>query len=225
MTNNLQVSDRKKQIKSFDSSKITSALVKAFLANEGPKAVGSKRIHSIVTDLTNKITDYFTIKGGVINIEDIQDRVELELMRNEHHKVARSYVLYREERKLQRETKFDNLKNIVIDKGGVQVPLDIESFYEDILDACTGLKDVDPKKVLEESVKNLFDGAKEAEVYQSAIMTARQMIEFEPSYSYVAARLLLINIKKNVKKHLKLDNIDYANYFKAYISEASKMIC
>jgi len=222
MSNNLQVSNRKNQLKSFDSDKIYNALVKAFTANEGIHAKGSERIKNIVSELTAKVTLYFKAKGGVINIEDIQDRVELELMRQEFHKIAKSYVLYREERKKQREINLTNLKVINIDKDGHKEPLNIENFYEEILDACTGLDDVDAKKILEESIKNLFDGAKEKEVYQSAIMTARQMIEFEPSYSYVAARLLLINIKKNVKKHLKLDDISYANYFKAYIEEGLK---
>ena len=41
--------------------------------------------------------------GGTIHIEEIQDQVELELMRAGEYKVAKGYVLYREERRRIRE--------------------------------------------------------------------------------------------------------------------------
>ena len=92
----------------FDANKISVAITKAFLAIEGGNAAASRRIHENVSQLTEQITAALMRRlpsGGTVHIEDIQDQVELALMRSEHHKVARAYVLYREEHaRLRSET-------------------------------------------------------------------------------------------------------------------------
>src|SRR5205814_2108811 len=103
------------------------------LAVEGTSAAGSARIHDTVTQLVNQISESFNRRlpsGGTIHIEDIQDQVELLLMRSGEHKIARSYVLYREERRKAREQKEAETEtshqqlHVTLHDGKI-VPLDI----------------------------------------------------------------------------------------------------
>ena len=80
-------------------------MTKAFLAVEGDSAAVSRRVHEIVAGLTEQVVANLARRadaGRTFHIEDVQDQVELALMRGEHHKVARAYVLYREERAKER---------------------------------------------------------------------------------------------------------------------------
>jgi SOS-response transcriptional repressor LexA len=91
---------RNGKVTTFDKNKIKLAVTKAFLAVEGGNAAASSRIHQAVDRLTEQVTHALTRNvpdGGIFHIEDIQDQVELALMRGDHYKVARAYVLYREE--------------------------------------------------------------------------------------------------------------------------------
>jgi ribonucleoside-diphosphate reductase alpha chain len=101
-----QVIRRNGKVTSFDASKIAMAITKAFLAVEGGSAAASRRIHDIVQELTGQVADNLFRRAGTtgvtVHIEDIQDQVELALMRGGQHKVARAYVLYREKQSQKR---------------------------------------------------------------------------------------------------------------------------
>ena len=147
--------------------------------------------------------------GGTLHIEEIQDQVELQLMRKEEYQVARSYILYREERakkrgKPEKKTiELDKEVNInVTKKNGQTVPLDVARLSAIITDACDGLDDVDPKVVLEESIGNLYDGVSVADMRASLIMTARTKVEKEPNYSFVTARILMDQIRNEALEFL-----------------------
>jgi ribonucleoside-diphosphate reductase alpha chain len=91
----IKVIRRNGTVTPFDANKIAVAMTKAFLAVEGDTAASSSRIHEKVANLTKKIADTFIRRlrsGGTIHIEEIQDQVELELMRTAEYKVAKSYV-------------------------------------------------------------------------------------------------------------------------------------
>ena len=97
----MQVIRRNGTVSKFDASKISVAMTKAFLAVEGHTAAASRRVHEVVEQLTAEVVGALSRRmseGRTFHIEDVQDQVELALMRSEHHKVARAYVLYREER-------------------------------------------------------------------------------------------------------------------------------
>ena len=101
----MQVIRRNGTVSKFDASKISVAMTKAFLAVEGHTAAASRRVHEVVEQLTAEVVGALSRRiseGRTFHIEDVQDQVELALMRSEHHKVARAYVLYREERTRQR---------------------------------------------------------------------------------------------------------------------------
>ncbi|MEN8260603.1 MAG: ATP cone domain-containing protein, partial [Pseudomonadota bacterium] len=200
----VRVIRRNGKVTSFDANKIAVAITKAFLAVEGGSAAASRRIHDNVAELTDQIVKALTRRlpsGGTVHIEDIQDQVELALMRNGHQKIARSYVLYREEharlraeKAKQRVEEKQAAHNVTLKDGSIQ-PLDIERLQRIIREACAGLDDVDGNRILEETKRNLFDGVPEQDVAVTLIMSARTQIEREPNYTYVAARLLLDSLR------------------------------
>ena len=132
-----RVIKRNGKVVSFEEEKIKVAIMKAFLAVEGGSAAGSSRIHEEVDQMAQEIIKVFDRRmpsGGTIHIEEIQDQVELQLMRNEHHKVARTYVLYREARKKER----------VEEKEEKGLEKNVQEIIESaVKEACVGLDNVD----------------------------------------------------------------------------------
>ncbi len=201
----VRVIRRNGKVTTFDANKISVAITKAFLAIEGGNAAASRRIHENVTQLTEQITAALMRRlpsGGTVHIEDIQDQVELALMRSEHHKVARAYVLYREEHaRLRSETTLQNdtteAQNVIhiTAADGSRKPLDVQRLKKLITEACTDLNNVDQEFILQETFRNLFDGVPEKDIIPTVIMSTRTQIEKEPDYSFVSARLLLDNMR------------------------------
>ncbi|MCI0667748.1 MAG: ribonucleoside-diphosphate reductase subunit alpha [Methylococcaceae bacterium] len=200
----VRVIRRNGKVTAFDSNKITVAITKAFLAVEGGNAAASTRIHDTVQELTTQIVKALTRRmpgGGTVHIEDIQDQVELAMMRNGHQKIARAYVLYREEHsrlraeKLASKTAETGTMLHVVLEDGRRAPLDTDRLLQIIEEACTGLTEVDSNLILAESMRSLFDGVPEKDVAPTLVMSARTRIEKEPNYSYVTARLLLDSIR------------------------------
>ena len=199
----LRVIKRNGAVVSYDESKISVAITKAYLAVEGGNAAASSRIHESVQQLGRQITEIFRRRmpsGGTIHIEDIQDQVELALMRTGEHKIARSYVIYRAEHARIREQNTEEAKpaqssiNVTLDNGE-QGPLDTQRLQTVINEACEGLEDVSAEAIYEETLKNLYPGVKMEDVRTSLVMTARTMVEKDPNYSYVTARLLMDTIR------------------------------
>ena len=188
----------------FDPKKIAVALTKAFLAVEGTSAAGSRRVHDAVEDLTAQVTSALARRGGearIVHIEDIQDQVELALMRGEHHKVARAYVLYREERARERlaaRPKTADQAPVLNVKAadGSLVPLDEARLTALVDEACAGLDAVSPEPILTETRRNLYDGITLDELSLAPILAARALVETDPDYSYVSARLLLDRLRR-----------------------------
>ncbi|MCD6038686.1 MAG: nrdA [Gammaproteobacteria bacterium] len=233
----LKVIRRNGTLTPFDANKIAIAMTKAFLAVEGTSAAGSARIHDTVTQLVNQISEAFNRRlpsGGTIHIESIQDQVELLLMRSGEHKIARAYVLYREERRKIRELeKEDNETgpetnrpslHVTLHDGKV-VPLDISRLTHLVNSACAGLTDVSAKHIIEDTQRNLFDKIPINQVSKALIMSTRVLIEKEPNYSYVAARLLLDDLRSEALSFLGIRDKAtfeemhslYDTYLKAYI--------
>ncbi len=206
----MRVIKRNGSVVSYDAEKIAIAITKAFLAVEGGAAAASTRIHNEVNQLANSVTETFSRRmpsGGTLHIEEIQDQVELELMRSGEQKVARAYVLYREERKQIRNkeegqaTKEKEGVKIVLENGE-EDNLDMNRLEEMVKEACDGLEDTNPDLILEEANKNLYDGVSEEDARTSLVMTARTLVEQEPNYTYVTARILLDNIRTEALTYL-----------------------
>ena len=199
----LRVIKRNGTVVIYDESKISVAITKAFLAVEGGNAAASSRIHETVAKLAQQIGITFKRRmpsGGTVHIEDIQDQVELALMRSGEHKVARDYVLYRESRARLRATDSPEPAKAhpsirVKNDEGTLIPLDLGRLEIIVNEACANLSDVSAETILDEALKNLYDGVDAKEVNTSLVMTARTMVEKEPNYTYVTARLLLDNLR------------------------------
>ncbi len=209
-TQSLQVIKRNGTLVSFNPAKISVAVTKAFLAVEGDQAAGSARINDAVHRVTEQVVQAISRRlkaGGKVHIEDIQDQVELALMRAEEQKVARAYVLYREEHARQRavDEPVEAHPHLTVKKAdGSIAPLDLGLMKQQVEQAATGLDGINGDSLVEDALRNLYDGIEETEVLSALIMTARGRIEREPDYSAVTARLLLEQLRLETAEALDL---------------------
>jgi ribonucleoside-diphosphate reductase alpha chain len=235
-TTGFSVIRRSGALSAFDASKISIAITKAFIAVEGTGASASRRIHDAVEALTTQIVEALSGRADharALHIEDIQDQVELALMRSGEHKVARAYVLYRAERAQQRSSLQPAAPqppalHVRLADGQLQ-PLDEQRLAREIGIACADLDGVSPDAVMIEVHRNLYDGILEHEVGLAQTMAARSLVEQEPNYAFVSARLLLNILRDealsfvlpgNVHEARQAVVIDYEQYFPDYIRKA-----
>jgi ribonucleoside-diphosphate reductase alpha chain len=198
---------RNGSVVNFEPDKITIAVTKAFLAVEGGQGAASARVRDLTREITQAVVRALMRShpgGGTFHIEDIQDHVELALMRSGQHAVARTYVLYREERARERAAKAAQqvveaappVLHVTVD--GARQPLDVAHLRTVIAAAATGLAHVDVQAVLEATLRDLYDGVPQEDVFRAATMAARAMIEKDPDYTYATARLLLHSMRREV---------------------------
>jgi len=226
-----QIIRRNGSVVSFEPNKIAVALMKAFLAVHGTQGAASASVRETVDGLTEMVVRALLRSrpgGGTFHIEDVQDQVELGLMRGGHHEVARAYVLYRERRTQERARQgvpavaAVEPSISVIDRGQ-RVPLDLKRLQAMIESACEGLgADVKPDPIMAETKRNLYDGVPIDEVHKAAILAARTLIEKDPGYTRATARLLLHTIRKEIvgEELLHSDMLTrYAEYFPTFIKK------
>ena len=210
---NLRVIKRNGSVVNFDKSKIEVAITKAFLAIHTSAAAASSSVQQKVNKLSDNVHDTFSSRmpsGGTIHIEEIQDQVELALMRSEELKVARAYVLYRAERtKIRQE-----------ESSTVQQPTNLspsertEAIAEE---ACEGLSGTNPETIINEANKNLYEGASEEEIKEALILSSRSLVEAEPNYTYATSRILLDGLRTEALSFLKIaPNATHAEMEKLY---------
>jgi len=228
---------RNGSVVAFEPSKIAIAVTKAFLAVNGGQGAASARVREQVEQLTHAVVRALLRSrpnGGTFHIEDIQDQVELALMRSGEHNVARAYVLYREKRNQERAAQQTTAQETqastqatepglkVLDNG-VERFLDMAALRTIIEAACEGLgNNIDASPIITETIKNLYDGVPMAQVYDSAILASRTLIEKDPAYSQVTARILMHVIRKEILGHEVLQGdmqAEYSSYFAKYINE------
>ena len=217
----IRVIKRNGTVVPYAEDKIGVAMTKAFLAVEGGTAAASPRIRELVAGLAGQVSSTFTRRlpsGGTIHIEDVQDQVELALMRSGEHKVARTYVLYREERARARKSEVvdsasDQSVTInVVRRDGDRAALDMERIRTLVTEACEGLEDVDAQRILTESLSNMYDGISEVDVATSLLITARTLVEEEPNYTFVTARLLLDQLRTEALEFLDVRSQGQEDY-------------
>jgi ribonucleoside-diphosphate reductase alpha chain len=222
---------RNGEVVEFNPTKIAVAITKAYIGVHGHNSMSSVGVREQVAQLTNMVILALQGRkpdGGSIHIEEIQDQVELALMRSGEHEVARAYVLYREERRHERDlegVKRPDAQIHVVHANGERKELNIKHVYAVIQVACEGLLEVNPKLILDEALKNLYDGVSEDEVFKSVILAARLLIESEPAYNSVTARLLMHTIRKEVigrEVSQNEANDLYKTYFAEYIQKGIK---
>ncbi len=230
--NQYQIIRRNGAVVPFEPSKIAVALMKAFLAVHGTQGAASASVREVVEELTQNVVRALMRSrpgGGTFHIEDVQDQVELGLMRSSNHEVARAYVLYRERRTQERAQQTQQSTQSpqepalhVIDRGQ-RVALDLDYLKSLMVNACAGLgKDVSPEPIVAETMRNLYDGVPMEEVYKASILASRTLIEKDPDYTYVTARLLMHTIAKEILgKEVPQSQMaeEYINYFPQFIKK------
>ena len=220
----------------FEPSKIAIAVTKAFLAVNGGQSAASARVRELTAQLTDQVVGALMRRkpeGGAIHIEEIQDQVELALMRGGEHEVARAYVLYREKRAQERfQEKQKSAKGEptpatinVVDQG-VSKPLDLARLKNLVQESCDGLAGVEPERILKATLKDLYDGVPMDEVRKCVVLAARTLIEKDPAYSFVTARLLLDSIRVEAigEEATQADMATkYADYFPRFVKHGIKI--
>ena len=223
-----QIIRRNGAVVPFEPQKIAVAMMKAFLAVHGTQGAASASVRETVDGLTQGVVRAMVRSrpgGGTFHIEDVQDQVELGLMRGGHHEIARAYVLYRERRTQERARQVEQAAPpapvLHVLDGGQRVALDLNDLKGLIESACSGLgADVKAAPILAETMRNLYDGVPMDEVYKASILAARTLIEKDPDYTYATARLLLHTIVKEVlgREVAPADmGPAYADYFPQFI--------
>jgi ribonucleoside-diphosphate reductase alpha chain len=225
-----QIIRRNGSVVSFEPNKIAVALMKAFLAVHGTQGAASASVRETVDQLTEAVVRALLRSrpgGGTFHIEDVQDSVELGLMRGGHHEVARAYVLYRERRSQERARQgapaVARPAEIHVVDNGRRLPLDMAALQSLVESACAGLgADVQAEPILAETRRNLYDGVPIDEVYKASILAARTLIEKDPAYSRATARLLLHTIRREIlggEVTQTQMGERYAEYFPLYIKK------
>ncbi|GAC1530917.1 MAG: ribonucleoside-diphosphate reductase subunit alpha [Ramlibacter sp.] len=228
--NQYQIIRRNGAVVPFEPNKIAVAMMKAFLAVHGTQGAASASVRETVDVLTQQVMRAMVRSrpgGGTFHIEDVQDQVELGLMRGGHHDIARAYVLYRDRRAQERAKQgaadVPEAPVLHVVDGGQRIELDLGQLKGLIENACAGLSaDVRPDPIVAETMRNLYDGVPIDEVYKASILAARTLIEKDPDYTYATARLLLHTIFKevlgrDVQPHDAAQA--YADYFPGFIKQ------
>jgi len=209
----LNVVRRDGSISSFKSDKISDAIKKAFLAqtkirnNKNKEKEQEDSIHKTVEGLTHKVVSALTRRiadGDMIHIEDIQDQVELGLMRDEHHKVARAYVLYREQRaasryhtkKLKEQVGAKASSMAVTKRNGEKEPISLDKITNRVSVLSTGLN-IDPIVVVQKAVPGLYNEITSTEIDTYLAETAASLTVEHPDYSYLAGRIKANSLHKD----------------------------
>jgi ribonucleoside-diphosphate reductase alpha chain len=230
---NYQIIRRNGAVVPFEPNKIAVAMMKAFLAVHGTQGAASASVRETVDQLTQSVIRALMRSrpgGGTFHIEDVQDHVELGLMRGGHHEIARAYVLYREKRTQERARQASPVAaaqpTLYVTDGGQRVALDLEGLHRLIQESCDGLgADVKPEPIVAETKRNLYDGVPIDEVYKAAIMAARTLIEKDPDYTYVTSRLLMHTIRREILgEEVKQQEMAgrYPEYFPQFIAKGVK---
>jgi ribonucleoside-diphosphate reductase alpha chain len=220
---------RNGEVKAFEPAKIAVAIRKAFIAVEGQQAANSAHVLAAVDELMRAILSTICSiypQGGSVHIEAIQDNVEKSLMTHGFLDIAKSYILYRSEQQKQRANSNNTYNinsnsnsniissNIKVKYHGadIAVPIDIQSLSTIIQEACINLNDVDYKIIVKETLKNLYDGIPFNQVLDCSVLSARTLIEKNPDYSFVAARILLHSLREEVLD-VEVFQHDMATYY------------
>ena len=164
VVSNYQIIRRNGAVVPFAPNKIAVAMMKAFLAVHGTQGAASASVRQTVDELTQAVMRAMMRSrpgGGTFHIEDVQDQVELGLMRGGHHEIARAYVLYREkrtqERARQSQAQATEAVTLHVIDGGKKVALDIKNLRALIEVSCANLgADVKAAPIVAETMRNLM---------------------------------------------------------------------
>jgi ribonucleoside-diphosphate reductase alpha chain len=195
----IEVVKRDGEVVEFDRSKIEGAIQKA--AGAVNATLPEVKVKSVVDSIVAEVEERFADSDLLLNVENIHDLVEKHLMRREHYEVAKSYIVYRAQKR-QKESedrkKLSFLKTLKVKKkDGSVVAFNPKKLKETIKRHAKGLP-VDLSLVFQETVKNVYDEMKSEDIDKALVLSATAFIEQEPAYSQLAARLFRQRLAKEV---------------------------
>jgi ribonucleoside-diphosphate reductase alpha chain len=246
-----------KSLVRFNPMKIASAIERAFRASLQIEGQTPQTVVDAVNLLTNKVVDrcvQHSRAGSELHIEFIQDEVERQLMAEGFFQVAKDFIIYRASRASARadgaRTEGEGTEQLEAKAGGSteisrrQISIETvapgrsfnittadgspgvineREIRQRIAFACKGLNEVSVEDIVEESLKNFYEGIRHHEVDQCNVLAARAKIEKEPEYSFAAARLLLdVIYRETFGMDAHNSNLSQAHraYFKEYLKLA-----
>ncbi len=196
-----KIQKRNGVIADFEPAKITKAVSKAFEATLGDPRLSDAEIitKGVVAELSRRFEGSVNIPG----VEYIQDLVERSLMERGYFGVAKAYIIYRYEHEKQREErkqeivkKIDEEGLTIIKRSGATEVFSIEKIHTTLRYASEGLKDIDLERIAQQVKSEVHEGITTKDISRTLIMVARSMIEMDPGYAMLAARLLRISLYK-----------------------------
>lgn len=219
-----KVVKRDGEVVNFDYLKIQNAIVKAATAVN--ISFSFFDLNKIVENIIEEISDRFSDNDFIINVENIHDIVEKHLMRSSHHEVAKSYIIYRAQKR-QKENedrkKISFLKSLnVKKKNGESVSFNPKKL-KDSIDRHSYLLSVDKSLIFQETVKNVYNDMASEDIDKSLILGATSLIEQDPAYSTIAARFFRQRLGKEVFSKSTENNsstweLEYRNSLKKSIT-------
>jgi ribonucleoside-diphosphate reductase alpha chain len=241
-----QVKKRDGRVVPFNGGMIRNAILNCLLDVEGLKAKGisvnsdiSNRIHDEADRFTKLVLESLFRKeppGGLpIYIEDIQDQVELAFMREGKQKAARSYVLFRDKRREERDAiaskqprEVPEEARFIVYPDGSRKLLDVAAIEKMLAESVEGIDAVDGNLLKQVVFDGIFDGMKLRDLHTVVLMSARSLIENDPGYSQVTARILMNALQREALEAVGMQPVEFASqmqdaypqYFKAYIGKA-----
>ena len=206
----VKITKRDNTVINLDKNRIFKAVKKAFLHVYGQEFSRSEGIEAVIYTVSRKILSQVIAIGKVskvVHIETVQDIAERVLMSSGEHQVAKAYIIYRNQRAIIRINKGKKEHKITsFYSGKKRVKVNRKLVLSLIKRACIGLPDTDVNKILKETLYNVFDGISLKDLYKAMILSARSLTENDPNYSFVAARLLLSNIYREVLDALNIEH-------------------
>ncbi|MEK7625687.1 MAG: ATP cone domain-containing protein [Patescibacteria group bacterium] len=210
MSSTLKIKKRDGTSADFDSNKIVLALEKAFVAVRGVN--NPSKVQLISDRVSVQLEQLF--EGKLPAVENVQDLVERELMQEGFFDVAKAYILYRYEHTKERTEKKKQLLEkieanalMIIKRSGQKELFSEAKLRRSLGFAARGLESsVDIEIIISQCRSELYEGMTTADLKKALIMTVRAMIEQDPAYDKVTARLLLYS---NYKDVIGADTIDF----------------
>ena len=199
---NLKIAKRNGEIVEFDSSKIKNAIQKAVIATK--QKLSEEILDEIVSDICVEISERFV--DFYPNVENVQDIVEKHLVKKGLYEIAKSYILYRAKRMKEREEeKKQNLEKARLGKlkvkkiDGRTVLFDLLKIQASLKRAARGYEtDVSIDLISKEMIKNIYDGISTKEIEKALMLSVISFIERDPAYNYIAAKLFMQKLSKEV---------------------------
>lgn len=199
----LNIKKRNKEVVPFNVEKIENAICKAFVKITREE---KRPIAKHISELVHKELEFehLTKENHVPTVEHIQDLVEKHIMEAGFFDVAKEYIIYRyEHQKIREQKKLEDLEKLeesalkVTKRDGTQQGFSEKRVRNYLSHAVRGYeKEINVDKIVEQLKLEVYDGISTKEIARAIVMVVRSMIELDPAYSYVASRLLLIDVYK-----------------------------